>query len=321
MIHTNPVDILIGKLYRSTSVVALEHFRQWALEQVREVLPFDAAVWSTGHLSTRTFHTNTLIDLPEDYLDKLLAQLPNNPISKALFNNVGRPVDMSDVIDDSDFYQSGIYQRLFLPHGIERILSSIHIDSRSGIYTLLTLYRRERAQPFTGSEKALQKQLLYHLLNSASHACIQHLNSAKNEQSAFVSAICDRHGIYHEVDPEFLDLIERQFPSHTFQRLPFSIGGNQRSQLLNGLLIQDNRLGDLYRVDIRKASPLDELTAREWQVVQGVTAGLSFKVIAKQLELSPSTISNHLYRIYQKLDINSRTELADLVQKSSGHTR
>jgi DNA-binding NarL/FixJ family response regulator len=53
---------------------------------------------------------------------------------------------------------------------------------------------------------------------------------------------------------------------------------------------------------------------REQQVVEGVTQGLSFKQIAKKLELSPSTVSNHLYRIYQKLNINNRSQLADMIQ-------
>ena len=29
--------------------------------------------------------------------------------------------------------------------------------------------------------------------------------------------------------------------------------------------------------------------------------------------MAPSTVANHLYRIYRKLGVNSRSELADLV--------
>jgi DNA-binding NarL/FixJ family response regulator len=91
-----------------------------------------------------------------------------------------------------------------------------------------------------------------------------------------------------------------------------------QTQVIGNLHITITTMGDLYKVDIREASPLDKLTAREIQVVNGISEGLSFKIIAKQLNLSPSTISNHLYRVYQKLDISSRADLAAIVRQLRG---
>jgi RNA polymerase sigma factor (sigma-70 family) len=89
----------------------------------------------------------------------------------------------------------------------------------------------------------------------------------------------------------------------------------QQAEIIVGnIIIQSEQLGDMFRLSIREQSPIDKLTLREQQVVEGVTQGLSFKQIAKKLGLSPSTVSNHLYRIYQKLNINNRSELADLIQ-------
>jgi len=309
------LEQLISRLYRSTKDIDIAHFREWALSEVQNLIPFDAAIWSTGHLSTRTFHTHTTLNLPKHFPDLLLEHLAINPLRKALFNKVGSAVDMSDVIDDQAFYASEIYQRVFQPHHISRILSSIHICPRTGIYTLLSLYRFDPEERFLDLEKQQHQRLLFHLVEAASHACFMSLKACcegGSEAHAY-HAICDKQGVYHEAEPQFMDLMEAHFGSSELSR--FQLDASKSEQLYDDLLIRSLQLGDLYRISIRECSPIDKLTAREQEVVDGVTQGLSFKQIAKKLELSPSTVSNHLYRIYQKLNINNRSELADLIKK------
>ena len=56
------------------------------------------------------------------------------------------------------------------------------------------------------------------------------------------------------------------------------------------------------------------LTDKERQVMRLVAQGLSNKAIARQLDVSPGTIKVHLNHIFQKLEINNRTQLAALAQ-------
>ncbi|MER5646259.1 LuxR family transcriptional regulator [Streptosporangium sp. NPDC002524] len=58
---------------------------------------------------------------------------------------------------------------------------------------------------------------------------------------------------------------------------------------------------------------LDALTPQEARIAGLVADGLSSKRIAARLFLSPRTVEYHLYKIYPKLGIGSRTELARLV--------
>lgn len=51
------------------------------------------------------------------------------------------------------------------------------------------------------------------------------------------------------------------------------------------------------------------LTQREVEVVEGLTAGLPISELAKQLEISPNTVRNHLKSIFRKLNVRSQTEL------------
>jgi VCBS repeat-containing protein len=54
------------------------------------------------------------------------------------------------------------------------------------------------------------------------------------------------------------------------------------------------------------------LTDREIEIMRLVAEGLSNKAIARQLKVSDGTIKVHLHHIFQKLEINNRTELAAL---------
>ncbi|BBX18593.1 hypothetical protein CRI77_07935 [Mycolicibacterium duvalii] len=55
---------------------------------------------------------------------------------------------------------------------------------------------------------------------------------------------------------------------------------------------------------------VDRLTDVERRVLDEVARGLTNQQIATRLHLSPKTVANHLYRVYRKLGVASRTEAA-----------
>jgi len=54
----------------------------------------------------------------------------------------------------------------------------------------------------------------------------------------------------------------------------------------------------------------EQLTAREIEVLQHVARGDSNRAIAQKLFISEKTVKNHLYRIFQKLNVEDRTQAA-----------
>ena len=74
-----------------------------------------------------------------------------------------------------------------------------------------------------------------------------------------------------------------------------------------------SRAGARVSLQTRRAVPAataEELTAREREIAELVARGRSNKQVAAELFLSLKTVEHHLSRVYAKLGLRSRTELA-----------
>jgi DNA-binding CsgD family transcriptional regulator len=59
------------------------------------------------------------------------------------------------------------------------------------------------------------------------------------------------------------------------------------------------------------------LTAREQEILRLILQGASNKDIERKLFISASTVRNHIYNIYQKLGVQNRLELINLIGKDA----
>jgi DNA-binding NarL/FixJ family response regulator len=66
----------------------------------------------------------------------------------------------------------------------------------------------------------------------------------------------------------------------------------------------------------REQSAAGQLTPQELQVALAVAEGATNREAGAALFLSPKTIETHLSRVYRKLNVRSRTELAHLLATS-----
>ncbi len=60
-------------------------------------------------------------------------------------------------------------------------------------------------------------------------------------------------------------------------------------------------------VERNRATPREQLSARELHVLELLAEGLSNRAIAQRLHLSETTVKTHLAHIYKKLDVDNRT--------------
>ena len=71
-------------------------------------------------------------------------------------------------------------------------------------------------------------------------------------------------------------------------------------------------LDNLYLPQENELSPLDTLTPREYDAAKLSGEGLNYKEIAKRLSISPSTVRNHINKIYIRLGVNNKIQISHL---------
>ncbi|WP_298773784.1 LuxR C-terminal-related transcriptional regulator [uncultured Shewanella sp.] len=303
------IDFCIADLYRLAAKGGGD-YRRRALAQLTQIIDFDGALWGCGRLDSVEFHSVDVLGVDDTYPQGLAQTRGNNPFFDALKNQLAVSIDMGSVLDDEHFYASSMYRNFFSRYGVERIIGVLIPDLSTGIVNLISLYRFEKNNPFNAVDRQHLDRLGFHLVSGASHYYFLHLSQRTKRHGQEALAICDKYGLFLEAEPRFIALLKQYYPEEALTHLPFEI--HKHIELEQGLQMTSEVFGDLYCVALWETRPIDLLSPREQEVVNWVTKGLSFKEAAKKMGVAPSTVSNHLYKIYRKLNIASRTELAQI---------
>lgn len=133
------------------------------------------------------------------------------------------------------------------------------------------------------------------------------------------AALVDTGGVIHAASAGFRELIEAEYGKPHLDRLPFTLPAAAFADpglfSLGALRFRAVKAGDiLFRVHARKIRPLDQLSPREQEIARALSAGKTFKTVAKECTIATSTVANHASRIYRKLGIFRREELMEILQ-------
>jgi DNA-binding NarL/FixJ family response regulator len=85
---------------------------------------------------------------------------------------------------------------------------------------------------------------------------------------------------------------------------------NAIKEVLNGASPMSGEIARKVVQSFRKKSnnPANVLSERELEILDLLSIGYSNKEIGEKIFISPHTVRNHLYKIYEKLHVNSRIE-------------
>ena len=186
-------------------------------------------------------------------------------------------------------------------------------------------WQRSMPSVFTDAERLFLSETLDHLAHAErlSRRLQGLLREAKGgEVDPIGFAIVDEHGVIESADRAFEDYLRRFDSSWDGKKLPFDLIWEPRlskiGQAHKGLFFRIDQSADKFYVRVRKDRRLPSVSTRELQVAKKLAGGMTFKEIARDLNLAPSTVSTHAYNLYDKLGFRRRAQLVEWVNKNVG---
>jgi DNA-binding CsgD family transcriptional regulator len=186
-------------------------------------------------------------------------------------------------------------------------------------------WQRSLPAVFTEEERKFLSETLEHLVRAErlSRRLQGLLREAKGgELDPIGFAIVDEKGVIESADRAFEDYVRRAQDGWDGTSLPFDFVWEPRYSTtglaVRGLFFRIDQAAGKFHVRVRKDRRQPSVSSREMQVAQKLAGGMTFKEIARDLNLAPSTVSTHAYNLYDKLGFRRRAQLVEWVHKNGG---
>lgn len=313
-------DLLL-ELYRASREVPLAQFQDSALALLKPSLPFDCSMWATASLNPANFglHAVHIHNEPEEMLIEYEAVKDQDMVGLALLKQKGGLLNVNSESLFAGKPYAGMRDFLCKFEHQNALITS-QLDSSNDQLQFVSLYRADKDQHFSSTEGQLAQMLIPHFLEALAINRVTHLErfAGGANQLTHGAAITDQNGNLYHTDDGFLRLIRSEYPDWKAPRLPDSLiqdlEKNQR-RVGKNVVIAARRDADLLFLRARPRTKIDDLSDRELQVVQKVAQGATYRQIAAELGIAPSTARSHIQAIYDKLQVNNKAELIMLTDR------
>ncbi len=304
---------LVSSILRGSRNQPVDLFQDWALNQVKSEIPFDACQWITGSIQNHipVAHSIHLHNLPTDSIGDCAYQFHNNdPFVKKVLEHPDKTFDVYETMNRDQFVQSEFYQCHRKSRKIEHAIATAVVDQTSKLLSITAFYRHDYNTPFTSREKEIKSFLSPILVETYNINLIVNLFKNVKEINC-IGAICDGMGVLREVEPGLTKLIREEWPNWQgpmFNFSPDELLKEKTEARFDGkkITIAMSTQHDLVLLEFRKKRKTDTLTPSEHAITHHLVQGLSNKEIAEEMSISPKTVDNHLQHIFVKLNISNR---------------
>lgn len=174
------------------------------------------------------------------------------------------------------------------------------------------LSARLSEQPLTGDGD--QDLIQWHLAQ-ASAMCPKDTAARTDQGEAQVSL----DGDVLAMDDAFKRFMQQAVPGWSGKKLPFQIFWTDslpyHGMTFARLFIRVRATDDGYALVVREDQRASLLSRREQEVARLIADGQTFKQVGETLGLAISTVSTHLYRVYEKVGVDSRSDLVQWMRE------
>lgn len=315
------LNTVLLQLHAACRHQPLQSFKPWALNLVQSVVSFRHAHWGSAVLADRTIislHAHVM-GLDPGYEDRFNAMSHLDPKSQDVVAKPGVTFlrDGHDPLETPVAFRQGVLD----PAGVRYGAVTAMVDPRSGLVEGLAFMRGTEEGAFTEDERQCVQALVPHLCQARSAHLVERAHDALDAglQASYHTVVSSTEGYLMAIEPEAMQLMLREWPDWPGGRLPDplsrlagSSGGEAGPDALwrgRAIVVRLHCTSTQLLLRLRLPNRVDSLGARELSVAEQFAAGESYKDIARTFNLSPSTVSNQLAKVYEKLGVRNKSEL------------
>lgn len=322
--NKNLSEILIA-LHHGANVVSPDKFREYALDLVQSLIPFDSAVW--GKQSRNS--------------DELVAsEIYLHGQQEGLLQGLEKIRQLDTWLSQDQIVQPWItvnfncslppraltteLRRQFDVLGLMHCLCTTGYDPLSQSPHHILLSRKDIGRPYSEDERLLKQFLMPHLESACDNnyrllpQTSSHNPSGTERRQS--NALTNQQGVLFATEPRFMDLLQSEFPSWRGPLLPERllktfIEENNDRYVGSAVTLTASRRSSMWLLWARPKQPIDDFSARTMKLAAYFAQGHNHKEIGQMMNISPATVRNHISIIYKKLQVSNKSQLAQLLSR------
>lgn len=317
---------LLLDLYHDASFLPAERFQAQAFIRLKALIAFDEAWWALGLAEAAPapgadYEGPQIFDIylhgvsRENYdLYKKLKRFDTVVLESERNPGVTLNVCMREWYPETHWPILDVY-------GYAHLMATHAADHVTGLSTSITLYRTDPDRPFSEQERLVKQALMPHWVAAFSRNKITPwLHDAVLDVNYPAAAIFDPDGGLRYTTENFGAMLRREWPDWRGPGLPEPLRAllaTEKDRLFAGRRIaaKITLRQHMPLVQLRAVRMADQLSDQQVKVARYSADGLSFKEIARCMDLSPATVRNYLTNIYRKLRVKNRTQLAEMLRE------
>lgn len=313
---------VVMSLHRLAANVAVSEFQERAFDCLKSELAFESASWINGALNPNPFiHSAHSYHLDGDPLPCWIQAIGPTASVPAILTHAGKTLQVTSASEANPSLAVARCNDFTACHGKGNQLVSVFVDSALGLLEGFTLHRSAPGR-FTEPERLLVENALPHFVE-AWRSCRLRDAARAMVQSTSALGLCTDDGTLIVGSADFTRLMREEWPDWHGPALPKPWLGKRKAAIeqritavFHACPAQDKpvRANDAqWIVSLRYKQTAGRLTARETEIAALFGGGASYQQIAAQLDIAPTTVRNHLAKVYRKLKIGNKVELTKLL--------
>ncbi|MBY9068161.1 LuxR C-terminal-related transcriptional regulator [Hyphomonas sp. WL0036] len=300
-------DFLL-ELYSNASECLPNELRLRTLKSLQSALPFDFAVWGGGSADGRLVTDLTVLDQTTAVLEEWEAIASADAFCDLTLQRLGATARFDDV---PKYRKSMAYNEHWRKFDATHMMATISAEGSDGYVSFVGLCAKSRQTAFSDKEKAFKQTLMPHLSQAL-----------RMNREIWTGRAALKHEAVALIDHDGW-ILSSQGPFELFARDEWSSVGRIPAEAMRKIrsgqswhgqtvTVRPSPFEDKHFIHIRHQPTRSVLSPRERQVAELFASGLTNKEVARTLGTAPSTVRNQLERIYDKLEIGSKSELVAL---------